>query len=80
MFFGSLILISSPALHQLPQLVRRQTGALDGGSMGAVAYILLSLSALSGIPKLASEFFCPIEKAAPKQFLRRGLNLFLCIF
>ncbi len=78
MFFASLISISSPALCQLPQLVRRQTGALDGGTMGAVAYVLLTLSALSGVPKLSPEFFCLIEKTAPKEFLRRSRYFFLC--
>ena len=78
LFFESLISPFPPTLRQLPQLVRRQTGDLDGASMGAVTYILLPLSALSGVPKLAPELFRPIEKAAPKELLRRGRYFFLC--
>ena len=49
-----------------------------GASLGAVSLGFLPPPALGGIPELALQLFRACEKAAPKEFLRRGLNLFFC--
>ena len=47
-------------------------------TLGTVSLSLLPLPALGGVPELALQLFRSCEKAAPEEFLRRGLNLFFC--
>ena len=51
--------------------------APPGGILDLVAAIAIPLTPLIGIPELTPQTLGPIQKAAPKQFLRRGLDFFL---
>ena len=68
------------SLRQLLQSVGRPLCGRPGDSLGAVGLGVLSLPALGGVPKLALQLFRSCQKAAPEEFLRRGLNLFFCTF
>ncbi|MDE6259404.1 MAG: hypothetical protein K2M42_00840 [Oscillospiraceae bacterium] len=52
----------------------------SGFILDAVGLCFLPLSALGGIPHLAAQFFRSVQKAAPKELLRRGLDFFFCFF
>ena len=46
--------------------------------MDTIQLSFLPLPTLGGIPELALQFFRAGEEAAPKEFLRRGLDFFFC--
>ena len=50
----------------------------SGRILGAVNLSVLPLPTLGGIPELALQFLRACEKAAPKEFLRRGHCFFFC--
>ena len=63
-------------MRQLFQLVDCLLCGRPCATLGTVSLSLLPLSALGGIPELALQLFRTGEQAAPKEFLRRGLDLF----
>ena len=69
-----------PVSYQLFRLVDGLLGNRPNGALCAVSLGFLPLPALDGIPELAVQFFRPSEKSAPKELLRRGLDLFFCVF
>ena len=64
-------------MRQLFQPIARLPDRRSGRILGAFNLTFLPLTALGGVPELASQLVRAGEKAAPKDFLRRGLNLFL---
>lgn len=68
------------ALCQLFHPVGRLLCGRPSGSLGTVSLSVLPPPSLIGIPDLVMQLFCSCEKSAPKQFHRRGLNLFFCTF
>lgn len=67
-------------MYQLFQPIYRLPGGGSSCVLSAVDLSFLPLTSLSGIPELALQLFCPSEKSALKQFLRRGLGFFFCAF
>ena len=63
-------------MRQLFQLVDYLLCDRPCATLGTVSLSLLPLTALGGVPELALQLFRSCEKAAPKQFLRRGLAFF----
>lgn len=51
--------------------------ALPGGVLNLVAAVAVPLALLGRVPELAMQTLGAIQKAAPKQFLRCGLDLLL---
>ena len=66
--------------RQLFQPVDRPLCSRPGGGLGAVDLGVLPPPALGGVPELTPQFFHASEKTAPKELLRRGLDLFFCLF
>ena len=67
-------------MRQCFQLVDCLLCGRPGASLDTVSLSILPLSALGGVPKLALQLFRSCEQAAPEELLRRGLNLFFCVF
>ena len=68
------------SMRQFSQLVDRPLCSRPSASLSAVGLCFLPLSALGGVPKLALQLFRTREKTAPEELLRRGLDLFFCVF
>ena len=68
--------ISSLFMCQLFQPIYSLPGNGSGRILSAVSLSFLPPPTLSGVPVLALQFFRASEQAAPKQFLRRGLDFF----
>lgn len=64
-------------LQQLFNTTLPPEAALPGGVLDLVAAIVVPLATLGGIPELAPQTLGAVRETAPKQFLRRGLDLFL---
>lgn len=76
-------LLPAPIFRSGRSLHRAAHHPLDarlGGILGVVGLGVLPPPALGGIPELALQLFRSSEKAAPEQFLRRGLDLFFRFF
>lgn len=63
-------------LQQLFNAPLSPAAALPGGVLHLVAAVAVPLALLGGITELAMQSLGAIQKAAPKQFLRRGLGFF----
>ena len=63
-------------MRQLFQLVDYLLCDRPCATLGTVSFSFLPPPALGGIPELALQLFRSCEKAAPKELLRRGLDLF----
>ena len=68
------------SMCQLFHLMDRPLCGRPGAGLGTISLSSLPPPALGGVPELALQLFRACEKAAPKEFLRRGLNLFFCFF
>ena len=66
------------SMRRLFQPVYSLPGNGSGRILGAVDLSVLPLPVFSGVPELALQFFRAREKAAPKEFLRRGHCFFFC--
>ena len=64
-------------LQQLFNTTFPPAAASPGGVLDLVAAVVIPLTTLGGIPELAPQTLGAVREAAPEQFLRRGLDLFL---
>ena len=66
------------SMCQFFHLMDRPLCGCLGASLGTLDLSVLPLPTLSGVPDLALQLFRACEKAAPKEFFRRGHCFFFC--
>ena len=78
--FVCLSLAPPLAPHQLSYPVNGFLGSRSNGTLRTVSLGFLLPPALGSVPELSLQLLRSSEKAALKEFLRRGLDFFFCDF